>query len=86
VSLTQIKSSCLQETGTHHAVVAAAHQPGSVDDALTEIAREGARSQRYMRPTIHILEVTSNGKKDTGLTSAPSARLMRNHSHSASMS
>jgi hypothetical protein len=41
MSVGQIKSSCLQGTGRHHTAVIAVRQLGSIDDAVTKIARGG---------------------------------------------
>ena len=43
MSVGQVKPSCLQGTGAHHSAVVASRQLGSMDDALTKIARRGAR-------------------------------------------
>jgi len=43
MSAGQVKPSSLQATGTHHTAVVAVRQLGSIDDAVTKIARGGAR-------------------------------------------
>jgi len=43
MSVGQIKSSCLQGTRPDHTAVVAVRQLGSIDDALTKIARGAAR-------------------------------------------
>ncbi len=43
MSVGQIRSSYLQGTATHHTAVVAVRQLGSINDAVTKIARGGAR-------------------------------------------